>query len=102
MAEKNNSICCICGTPYHLCISCAEHKNINPWKIYTDTSEHYKIFQILHGVTVGVYTKDEAKEKFKNVDLSDLENLRDDIKATIKDIIGIDKKKKISKSVETE
>lgn len=102
MAEKMNAKCAICGKEYHLCISCADHKNLHPWKIYTDTSEHYKIFQILHGVTTGVYTEEEAKSKFDKVDLSDIEELREDIKDRIKNIIGVKNKKVSTKSNKVE
>ena len=68
MAEKNNAVCSICDNPYYLCMSCRDSLKVNPWKVHTDTSEHYKVYQIIHGVSTGVYTKDEAKEKFKNVD----------------------------------
>jgi hypothetical protein len=88
MAHELNAACAICGTRYHTCISCKSFMMLNPWKIHTDTSEHYKIYQILHGYSVGVYTKKEAKSKLKMVDLSDFENLRDNIKDIIADIMG--------------
>jgi hypothetical protein len=70
---------------------------MNPWKIHTDTAEHYKVFQILHGLSTGVYTEDEARIKFDNVDLSDLESFRPHIKQRIKDIL---KKKSPVENVE--
>ena len=90
MSEQNNVTCSICGKGYHLCLACKSHR-LTPWKIYTDTSEHYQIFQILRGVNTGIYTKEEAKEKFKNVDLSDLENLLDSVKKQIKEILESEK-----------
>lgn len=87
MAEKNNATCSICGSPYHACFSCKDSMNMTPWKIHTDTSEHYKIYQILRGFSTGVYNKDEAKERLGNVDLSDLNTFRPHIKKTIKDIL---------------
>lgn len=92
MAEKNNTTCSICGKPYYLCLSCKDMINLHPWKKHTDTSEHYKIYQILHGYNTKVYTKDEAKSKLQMVDLSDFDSLRDNIKNIIKDIIGEDEK----------
>jgi hypothetical protein len=74
-----------------------------PWKIHTCTSEHFKIYQIIHGLSTGVYDEREAKAKLKNVDLSDLEDLRDNIKETIKKVMGEPKKAKAvrnAKSVE--
>lgn len=94
MAEnKINSYCAICGKGYHLCVSCKEHKELTPWKAITDTSEHYKIYQVLVGFNGGVYTKDEAKKKFESIDLSDIDELRDDVKKQIVDIIGVADKK---------
>lgn len=87
MAEQNNTTCAICGKGYYLCISCKSYQ-LTPWKIHTDTSEHFKIFQILRGVTTGVYTIPEAKEKLKNVDLSDMENFTDRIKERIQEILN--------------
>lgn len=91
MAEKINATCSICGKGYHLCMSCRDMMSLTPWKKHTDTAEHYKIYQILHGYSTGVYTKAEAKAKLKNVDLSDFDSLRDGIKATITSITGANK-----------
>lgn len=87
MAEKNNATCSICGKDYYVCLSCRDSIQLSPFKKFTDTSEHYKIFQVLRGYNTGVYTKDEAKEKFKSIDLHDLEDLKPSIKTTIKDIL---------------
>lgn len=86
MKEKNNAVCAICGKDYYTCISCKDFINLNPWKIHTDTSEHYKIYQIIRGYSVGIYTKEEAKKKLKSVDLSDFDDLRDNIKDIITEI----------------
>lgn len=100
MENKNNSICSICGKEYYACLSCHDSMRINPWKVYTDTSEHYKVFQIVRGYNTGVYNKDEAKEKFNNVDLDDIESFRPHIKQIVKDILK--EKKQIKKPVEVE
>lgn len=100
MAEQNNVTCSICGKGYHLCLACKSNR-LTPWKVYTDTSEHYQIFQILRGVNTGVYTNEEAKEKFKNVDLSDLDDLLDSVKKQIKEILEFEPDK-VSENVELE
>lgn len=87
MAEKNNATCSICGNDYHMCLSCRDSMKLAPWKVHTDTAEHYKIFQIVRGFSTGVFTKEEAKMKFKNVDLTDMESFRPHIKEIIKDIL---------------
>lgn len=91
MANKTNATCSICGKPYHLCLSCKSSMSLSPWKIHTDTAEHYKVFQVIKGYSTNVYTKDEARKKFKNIDLSDLDTFRPHIKSIIEDIIKEEK-----------
>ena len=38
--------------------------------MFTDTAEHYKVFQAVRGLSTGVYSNDEFKSKLKNIDLS--------------------------------
>lgn len=90
MAEKNNAVCSICGKGYYACMSCMDTMKLHPWKIYTDTQECFKVFQVVRGFSTDVYTKEEAKEKLQNVDLSDLENYREHIKKIVKDILKED------------
>lgn len=92
MAEKNNATCSICGKDYHKCMSCKGKASAEPWKMYCCSSEHFKIFQVIRGFNTGVYTKDEAKDRLKNIDLSDLNKLRDNIKKIIKEVMKEDKK----------
>lgn len=87
MAEKNNSTCSICGQEYYACLSCKDSVQLQPWKIYCCTADCYKVFQVVRGFSTGVYTKDEFKSKLQNVDLSNLENYKESIKALIKDAL---------------
>ena len=64
---------------------------LHPFKSFTDTAEHFKVFQVVKGFLTGVYTKDEAKEKFKNIDLKDIESFRPHIRDIIKDVLKEDK-----------
>lgn len=91
MVEKNNAVCSICGSPYHLCLSCKDSMKLHPWKIHCCSSECYKTFQIVKGFNNKVYTKEEAKDKFENVDLSNLENFVPHIKKIVKDILKEEK-----------
>lgn len=99
MAE-NNATCSICGKGYYLCLSCKGSLSMNPWKIHTDTSEHYKVYQTIHGLSTGAYTKDEARTKFKNIDLSDLNSFRPHIKKIIKDVLK--EEKNVTETVKVE
>lgn len=87
MAEKINATCSICGKGYYKCLSCQSMMQSQPWKQYTDTSEHYKIYQAVRGFTTGMYTKDETRERLQAIDLSDLDELRDNIQEIIKDVL---------------
>jgi len=87
VTEKNNAICSICEKPYHKCLSCRDSIKLQPWKMYTDSAEHYKVFQAVRGYNTGVYTKDEFKSKLKNIDLSDLESYKENVKVLIKDVL---------------
>jgi len=86
MAE-NNATCSICGKDYYACLSCRDSLKMNPWKIYTDTAEHYKVFQVVRGFSTNIYTKDEARVKLKNINLDDIESFRPHIKQIVKDIL---------------
>ena len=69
MAEKYNATCSICGRPYYKCISCRDTMALNPWKILCCSSQHYQVHQVIKGRNSGVYTKDEAKNKLKNIEM---------------------------------
>lgn len=89
--NKLNAKCAICGTPYHMCMSCGKDKSLI-WKRFCDTPEHYKIYQVVHGYTTGLYTKAEADKKLKNIDTSDIDELRPNIREILVGIMGNDKK----------
>lgn len=97
MAE-NNAVCSICGKEYYACLSCHDSIKVNPWKMFTDTSEHYKVFQVIRGLSTKVYTKEEARDKLKNINLDDMSSFRPHIKKIIKDIIK--EEKTVAKTVE--
>ena len=87
MGEQNNATCSICGNPYHLCLSCKDSMKLHPWKIHCCSPDCYKTFQVIKGYNTGVYTKEEFKSKLKNIDLSNLENYKENIKVLIKDTL---------------
>lgn len=101
MWTENNATCSICGSPYRMCLSCKDLMNLSPWKKHTDTSEHYKIYQVIHGYSTGVYNKEESKLKLQMIDLSDFDNLRDNIKNIINDIMGKNEAVVINTEIET-
>ena len=107
MADKNNAICSICGKPYYICMSCKDSIQLHPFKSFTDTAEHYKVFQVVRGISTKVYTKDEARAKLKNINLDDLESFMPHIKQIINDVLTEEKpvvktSKKIVENVDNE
>lgn len=88
MAEQNNASCAVCGNGYHVCLHCREKMALTPWKTHTDTPEHYKVFQILRGFSVGIYSKEEARERLENVNLDDREKYVDYVKEKLNEILG--------------
>lgn len=89
--QEPNTYCSICGKPYHLCLSCDKGKN-NLWKVYTDTSEHYKVFQIIRGYSLKVLSLEEARKKINNVNISDMNGYKPEIKQTLTEILNSDNK----------
>lgn len=90
MVEKNNATCSICGNDYHICLSCKDKINLHPWKIFCCSVDCYKTSQVVRGFSTGMYTKDEFKSRLKNIDLSNLDNYKEHIKALIKDALKED------------
>ena len=89
MAEKYNATCSICGRPYYKCISCRDTMALNPWKILCCSSQHYQVHQVIKGRNSGVYTKDEAKSRLKNIDIN-IEDFKPRIKQIVEDILKED------------
>lgn len=55
--------------------------------MHTCSAEHYKVYQIIHGLNTGVYDKAEARARLENVNTSDMRDFRDNIKKIVKDIM---------------
>lgn len=91
--KKYNATCAICGKPYNMCYSCDKKNAQLVWKRFCDTPEHYKIYQLVHGYTTGLYTGAEANKKLANIDLPDLDELRPNIKEIVKKIRSLGARK---------
>lgn len=97
MTEKNNATCSICGNGYYACLSCQDSMKLHPWKIHCCSAVHFQVFQVVRGFSTGVYTKNEAKAKLQNINLTDVESFRPHIKKIVKDILGYEA---VAKTVE--
>ena len=96
MGSQNNAICDVCGKPYKLCLSCKDHLALQPWKVHTDTAEHYKVYQVLLGFNTGVYDIAEAKAKLQTIDLSDKDTYLTEIKEVIERIMAYEDKSNVA------
>lgn len=87
--------CTICNKEYEVCNACLEQKTFKPWRIVTDTIEHYKIYLAIHGYTISK-DKDRAKEELQSCDLSGIDNFKPEIKSIIEEIMSEPKKVKMT------
>lgn len=96
MAENNiNAFCKICGSGYHVCNSCMSQKTFKPWRSVTDSIDHYKIYLAIHGYTIS-NNREKAKKELEECNLSGFDFFKAEIKDAIEDIIGDNKKTKVS------
>lgn len=90
--DKNNNVkCVVCGKGYHLCMSCRDKIAMKPWKVLTDTPEHYKVYQVVNGYRAGIYTKDEAKIALENINIKDKNTYLDSVKKILDEILKVEK-----------
>lgn len=71
-----------------MCLSCRDYAKLHPWQSDTDTSEHFKIFQLLRAYNNGIYTKEDACERLNNIDITDKDTFLDNIKNRINEILS--------------
>lgn len=88
-----NAKCAICGRSYVKCVSCSDEKKLKPWKVVTDTIEHYKVYLAIHGYTV-TKNKEIAMDELLACDLSELELFNPEVKSAINEIMDEPKKMK--------
>lgn len=91
MSEKNNSKCVVCGKGYYLCMSCKDKMKLSPYRVLTDTSEHYKILQIIKSYNEGIYNKKDAQKALSNIDVSDKDTYVESVRKTLDKILADDK-----------
>lgn len=88
MDNKNNMVCAICGRGYEACLSCNDELKAQPWKQHTDTSEHYKLYQLIYNYkTVELLSKEEAIKALGNIDTSDKDEYRPHIKVIVEELL---------------
>lgn len=89
-SKKINHWCIVCGKGYHACNSCDDVKSFTPWKILTDTSNHYSIRLIIDDYTNNVIDKKKAKDMLKKCDLTGYKDFLPHVSKIISDILAYD------------
>lgn len=88
--QKINHWCVVCGKGYHACDSCNKEKSFTPWRVLTDTIEHYKIFMILKNFNNQLISKERAQELLFPMNLSDMESFKESAKKVLDKIFSVD------------
>lgn len=83
MNKKENHWCIVCGKGYYSCDTCNEIKNFTPWRVLTDTIEHFTIYTILKDYNNGYISKEEAKELLEKCDLSEQDTFKESAKKVL-------------------
>lgn len=92
MANELNAVCGICGSKYHVCMTCKSTKTLKPWRTITDTIDCYKIYIIIHDYKNGVITKENARKMLEECTLPT--RFQPHIKTVINEIMTSEKKPK--------
>lgn len=88
---KLNRVCCTCGEKYSYCTDCYEDRHLETWHIMFHDENCKKIFDALNRHFYKHITTEDAIKLLKMCDLSNFDNLNDDIKKDIKDVMSQDK-----------
>lgn len=83
-----NHYCVICGTGYHSCDSCNEIRKFKSWQKITDTSNHYKIYQILNDYSYKIISIKMAQELLNKCDVHDYKTFKPNIIKMIDEILS--------------
>lgn len=73
--------------------------NLSPWKSHTDSPEHYKIFLLVKGYSTGVLNKKDCFNRLKNIDISDINSYKNEVKKVLEEILNSESQQENLKSV---
>ena len=92
MASKKNRICKVCNTEYNFCPNCSGVTATEKYRTMFCSKNCRDIFHTLSKLTVGAINKSETKEILSSLDLSNLDNFSETIKADVNEVMDINKK----------
>lgn len=91
--NKPNHACLICGEKYYACDSCLEVKSFTPWRVITDTQQHYQIYFTIKSYQEKLINKAEAREELINIGVTaeEAQSYKEGVKNLVLDILKEDK-----------
>lgn len=96
MAKKNNKICIACGKAYEFCNSCEQYDHLPRWMNIVHNENCRKLLYIAADYNIGKINAEQAREAFKDCDLS----YKDKLDSSILDVVNIAMPKKNKKTQE--
>lgn len=80
--------CRVCGNKYKVCSSCENVRKRTPWRVITDTAQHYQVWLAVNQYQSGLITKQEAQEVLKRSGVSkkDIKTFIPSVRALIQEI----------------
>ena len=85
--SEERSTCIVCGKEYKACLSCKKITSYRPWRLITDTLDHYKIHVILSDYNNGYNNKEKTRELLSHVNY-DLGELKESVQGLITSIFA--------------
>ena len=96
---RRNRECYLCGEDYLYCPTCSQDRMKPTWMSEFHSESCKNIFDICTRFNVGMLSKEEAKAKLKNCDLSNRKNFKSFVNRDL-DVIFAEEPKKKTKKVE--
>ena len=75
--------CIVCGKEYKYCSHCSQYNSDETWRYLYCSENCRKIFHIFSDVKGKAISEEEARKRFKECDLSDIDSFSDELKAMI-------------------
>lgn len=82
--------CAVCGTEYKYCNTCPSDLNKPSWMTLFDEENCKDIYNILSAKIANKLTKEEASDKLKQCNLSNLKNFNNKMKERVEEILAFE------------
>lgn len=85
--------CVICGTHYSYCPNCVQYNSEPRWKFLFHDKNCHDIYNVLNDYGSNVISKEQARNKLKTLDLTNIKSFRQDFRNQVNDILKQDETK---------